>query len=257
MQKITKSWIDFKALISAGMTFVEHDLDSNYELFGQDGNLFYVCELTASADITDYETNYQANVHTFLNHIDDEGRPFLRAESKPTDMTTYFTTKGDISTEIGGGAELKFNFNNTDDDVTDPPTGFKQKKICCSFIDIVRLKEGTVYWENMPFGSHIDLCLGVEDWDDDPTKGWYLKNDGTPAQNKTGEPLMIAKFVNDSPMMGDCAMGDEMNTEAASNDIPAGTIFGILVTVPSSVTTTDNVHGAVVMELYRKRTVIL
>lgn len=189
--------------------------------------------------------------------VDSEGRTFVRAESKPTDMTTYFTSKGDTADEIGGGDHLSFDFNNTDNDIASPPTGFKQKRVCCSFIDVVRLKEGTAYWENCPFGSMIDLCLGVPDWDDNPAKGWYLKNDGTPAQNKTGEPLSIAKFVNDSPMMGDCPMGDEMNTEAASNEIPLGTIFGFLVTVPDTVSDTDNCHGVIVLELYRKRTVIL
>ena len=76
-------------------------------------------------------------------------------------------------------------------------------------------------------------------------------------QNNTGENLRIARFVNESPMMGSCPMGDEFNTETSSLDIPAGTIFGFTVSVPASVGLSDNVHGAVCMELYRVRTVIL
>ena len=182
--------------------------------------------------------------------VDDEGRTFVRAESKPTTMTTYFTSSGDSATEIGGGTKLFFDFNNDDDEII-IDSEHRTKMVMCTFMDVVRLKEGTLYWENMPFGSHIDLCLGV------PDGAYYYKNDGTLAQNNTGEPLRIARFVNDSPMMGSCPMGDELNTEAASNDIPIGTIFGFTVSVPSSVGMSDNCHGAVLMEMYRVRTVVL
>ncbi len=182
---------------------------------------------------------------------DDESRPFVRAESKPTYMTTYFTTRGDTESEIGGGTELSFNFNNEDDELENAPSGFRQKMIVCSFIDTVRLKEGAIYWENMPFGSYIDLCLGV------PNGGYYLTNTGELRQNTTGESLRVARFVKSSPMMGSCPMGDELNTETASFDIPPGTLFGFTVTVPSSVGFSDNCHGAVQLELYRERTVIL
>ena len=181
--------------------------------------------------------------------VDEEGRTFIRAESKPTNMTTYFTSRGDSATDIGEGVRLQFDFNNDDDEVpTD--SGWRCKVVMCSFLDIVRLKEGAIYWENMPFGSHIDLCLAV------PDGAYYINNDGTVTQNNTGAPLRIARFVNDAPMMGSCPMGDELNTETSSNDIPPGTIFGFTVHVPG-VGLSDNCHGAVVLELYRARTVIL
>jgi len=182
--------------------------------------------------------------------VDEEGRTFVRAESKPTNMTTYFTSVGDSATDIGDGTSLLFDFNNTDDEIPSD-SEHRVKMVMCSFMDTVRLKEGTIYWENMPFGSHIDLCLAV------PDGGYYYKNDGNLAQNNTGNPLRIARFVNDSPMMGSCPMGDELNTETASLDIPAGTIFGFTVSVPSSVGLTDDCHGAVLLEVYRVRTVIL
>jgi len=225
-----------------------------YKIWAVESVVVYRCDIAiedpASTEQEDFEDNYCADCNKTFNVVDEEGRAFLRAESKPTDMTTYFTSTGDIVGEIGGGTSLTFNFNNDDDEI-DAPSGFRQKLVKCTFIDTVRLKEGTIYWENMPFGSHIDLCLGV------PNGGYYYKNDGTLAQNTTGDDLMIAKFVNNSPMMGSCPMGDELNTETSSFDIPQGTIFGFHVTVPSSVGMSDNCHGAVQMELYRVRTVIL
>ncbi len=253
---IEKEWIDFKTLADDKCLKMQYETRLHkYYIYMVEGIMTYECFIRisspASSDQEDFENNYKSDCNKPINPVDDEGRQFLRAESKPVGMTTYFTTRGDTETAIGDGDKLEFDFNNTDNDITTPPTGFKQKRVCCTFIDTVRLKEGTLYWENMPFGSHIDLCLGV------PDQAYYQKNDGSYAQNTTGEDLMIAKFVNNSPMMGNCPMGDEMNTEAASNDIPPGTIFGFLVTVPDTVTNTDNVHGAVVLELYRKRTVIL
>ena len=57
-------------------------------------------------------------------------------------------------------------------------------------------------------------------------------------------------------MMGDCPMGDELNTEASSDSpIIPGTIGSILVTVPDTVS--NDAHCAVQIELYRERTIIL
>jgi len=251
-----QTWTEFKAVLSTKKLFPQYDIQNQYyHIWTEEGTVFYVCDIEiedpASEEQIDFEDNYKDDCNKAIKVVDNEGRIFYRAESKPTTMTTYFTSKGDTPTEIGNGEELIFDFNNTDNDIANPPSGFKQKQVCCTFIDTVRLKEGTVYWENVPFGSSIDLCIGV------PNNAYYYKNDGTYTQNTTGELLMIAKFVNDSPMMGSCPMGDEMNTETCSNDIPAGTIFGFKVTVPSTVTDTDNCHGVVVMELYRERTVIL
>jgi len=251
MVLLKKTWSEFIDIINEDVVFIEQISGSDYELYAEDGQIMYHCLITETADKTDYTTNYQSKKSVVLNRIDDEGRVFQRAESKPTTMTTYFAGAGDTESEIGGGTPLVFDFNVDSDDDPDAPSGYRRKRVCVTFIDTVRLKEGTLYWENCPFGSYVDLCLGV------PNGGYYLKNDGTLAQNTTGELLAVAKFVKRTPMMGSCPMGDEMNTEAASFDIPAGTLFGFEVTVPSTVGTTDNCHGAIVMELYRERTVIL
>lgn len=255
---IEKTWTELKALIATKKLRLQCcEQEKKYFLWAAENGDTYQGYIrkeetpTVGSDQEDFEDNYKSACNLPLHVVDDEGRHYLRAESKPTTMTTYFAGAGDTATEIGGGEKLVFDFNTTDNDIASPPTGYKQKQVCITFIDNVRLKEGTLYWENCPFGSYVDLCLGV------PNGAWYLKNDGTPAQNTSGEQMAIAKFVKTTPMMGDCPMGDEMNTEAASNDIPAGTIFGFLVTVPDTVTTSDNCHGAIVMEVYRERTVIL
>ena len=254
---VKQTWTIFKDMLADKVLSLQYYFDGrDYKIWAMEGNVRYCCDIRkveqapADSDQKDFEDNYMSDANKPMSVSDEEGRTYVRAESKPTDMTTYFTSNGDSETQIGGGISLTFNFNNTDDEI-DAPSGFRQKLVKCTFIDTVRLKEGTIYWENMPFGSHIDLCLGV------PNGGFYYKNDGTLAQNITGDDLMIAKFVNNSPMMGSAPMGDELNTETSSFDIPAGTIFGFHVTVPSSVGLTDNCHGAVQMELYRVRTVIL
>lgn len=254
--KIDQEWTEFKSMVATKVLSLQYEeRDSLYKLWACDGPFIFCCvirkEDPKSDDQVDFEDNYKSSANQPVSPVDEFGRVFTRAESRPLNMTTYFTSVGDSTTNIGDGQPLIFDFNNNDDEVEDAPSGYRRKMVMCTFIDTVRLKEGTIYWENMPFGSYIDLCLAV------PDQGWYLTNTGAVMQNTTGEPLRVARFVKSSPMMGSCPMGDELNTETASYDIPAGTIFGFTVTVPSTVGISDNVHGAVQMELYRERTVVL
>ena len=253
--EIYKDWSDFKTLTANKVLSIQYEEDNRfYHIFASENGTVYRCDIfkenPASADQTDFEDNFQADANAPHHPVDEDGKPYSRAESRPLDMTTYFTTAGD-NLDIGDDDEFLFDFNNTDNDVGSPPSGRKQKEITFSFIDAVRIKEGTIYWENMPYGSHMTLSVWV------PDQGYYKKNDGTIAQNTTGAPLEIDRFVNKSPMMGDCPMGDELNTEAASSEIPAGMLFKLLCDVPDSVQNTDNVHAAVQVELYRRRTRIL
>src|SRR3990172_13263739 len=43
-----------------------------------------------------------------------DGRPIVRADTRPLDTSTYFTTCGDDSTSIGGGTEIRWDFSNDD-----------------------------------------------------------------------------------------------------------------------------------------------
>lgn len=249
--EIYQDWTTFKATVSSKVLFMQYEDKPLYtSVWAIESNNTYRCDLeNGSADQTDFNTNFKPTANAPVHPVDEDGKPFSRAESRPLDMTTYFTSVAD-DLEVGDGDRFIFDFNNTDNDVT-APTGFKRKKLVFSFIDGVRVKEGTIYWENMPFGSYMDLLLMV------PDQGYYKLNDGTIAQNTTGSPLEIDRFVNGAPMMGDCPMGDELNTEAASAEVPAGTLFCLQCTVPDSVTTSDNCHAYVLIELYRRRTKVL
>lgn len=215
--RIDQEWAEFKITVANKSLYVQYeDRPLLYRVWACDGPLVYMCvinkESSKSADEIDFEENYKDTANQPVNPVDEFGRTFVRAESRPLTMTTYFTSRGDSDTNIGDGTTLTFNFNTNEDELEGAPSGYRQKMVMCTFIDTVRLKEGTIYWENMPFGSSIDLCLAV------PDQGWYLTNTGALMQNTTGEPLRVARFVKASPMMGSCPMGDELNTETASYD---------------------------------------
>lgn len=179
--------------------------------------------------------------------IDDDGKQYMRAESRPLEMTTYFTMAGDdiAGNIIGGGTELAWNFS-TGVDMIAAPAGYNRKRLEFSFIDVVRVKEGTLYWENALFGSYIDLFVVC------PVGQYYLANDGSPRVASVDTP--VEHFVNMHHMMGTCYMGDELNTEAASAEIPSSYKFWLDVTVPSI---DGNSKGYGSIEVYRNRTVIL
>ena len=163
--------------------------------------------------------------------LDEFGRMMTVAASRPLDCTTYFTCAGDSATTIGDGKELKWDFGNSTDDVASPPTGFKQKRIEFSFKDPVYVKEGTIYWKDAPFGSYIDLKI----------------------VNKSPE-IVVSHYVNKHFIMDSCPMGDELNTEQASSELPATLKFWLYITVPDTTGYTD-CKGTVSLELYREATV--
>jgi len=176
--------------------------------------------------------------------IDSEGKPYVRAESRPICCTTYFTTCGDNGA-IGNGKRFAWDFSNSDDDIT-PPTGYKRKRIEFHFIDIFYMKEGTVYYHNKLKGSYFDQYVVC------PAGYYYYKNDGTPAL--AAEDTIISHYVIKHPMQGSVPMGDELNSESCSSGIPSYYKFWIDVTVPD----TDILsNGIIEVEAYRDRTVIL
>lgn len=233
MLNITKNWTEFKNLIDQNILFVENVVGSDYELYAQDGNLFYKCLLTSS-DITDYQTNYQSKKSLLLHPVDADGKPYSRAESRPLDKTTYFTMAGDSSTTRGDGTELRWDFSNSDDIIT-APSGFKRKRVKISFIDEVNLKEGTIYFIDKLWGSYIDLLVVA------PAPIAHPSVDVT-----------LDHFVNKYFMTNTNILGDELNTEAASSNIPAGIEFWLEITVPD---TDNSSKGYVSLEIYRPNTV--
>jgi len=140
---------------------------------------------------------------------------------------------------------LEWDFSNSTDDIT-PPTGFKRKRIEWSFIDSVWLKEGTLFFHNASKGSYVDVKVVC------PAGNYYYKNDGTPTYAEVD--TVVSHYVNHYFFQGTCPMGDELNTETCSNEIPANYKFRIEVTVPDTDSTSN---GYINFEMYRVRTEIL
>jgi hypothetical protein len=245
-------WTDFKNLINKKKIPIQYvELGNFYKIFMQEGVVVYKTDIEitspASTNQNDFENNYKTDANKELNPKDEYGKEFVRAESRPIDMTTYFTMQGDDinNSLIGGGTDLKWDFSNSTNDVT-APTNFKRKRIEFRFIDGIRVKEGTIYWKDKLFGSYIDLFVIC------PSGQYYLDNTGTP--QLADEDTIIDHFVNHHFIMDTCIMGDELNTEAASLEIPSAYKFRLEITVPDS----DNISkGYVSIEIYRRRTVVL
>lgn len=166
---------------------------------------------------------------------DEDGKRYVRAESRPIDKTTFFTMAGDTQSEIGDGQELRWDFSNDDNDITPSGVDYKRKQIDFTFNDEVNLKEGTIYFFDKIWGSYIDLYIIAP-------AGVYDPENETP----------IGHFVNKHFMCGTNNLGDELNTEAASQNIPAGFIFRLEITVPNTDTSSK---GYVSVEIYRPNTV--
>jgi hypothetical protein len=118
--------------------------------------------------------------------LSEDGKPYVRAEVRPLDCTTYFTNAGDIVGTIGGGKALYWDFSNSDD-VVIAPTGFKRKRMDVSFIDFVYLKSGVLTVTNVTPGSYLDYYLVAP-------AGSYILVGGNPYQLPVDMP--VAHFVN-------------------------------------------------------------
>lgn len=234
MVKITiPSYSDFIDLVAAKQLLIQFEETSNhYFLYAPEAHTFiWSCTIEKSSnDATNFETNHKSNANKPLELKDSEGKIFVRAESRQTDKTTYFTCIGD-NTGIGDGKVIEWDFSNSNDDVESPPSGYKQKKIVFKFSDPIQLKDGSVYWLNAIKGSYLDVYIYH------PTYEQYIQH-----------------YVIGHRMLGDCSVGDELNTEAASEEIPAGLEFHLFVTVPDT-TGYTNFHGHVSVEANRETTV--
>lgn len=243
-------WINFKNLFiqkNIPIQFIE--TGGFYKIFIQEGIILYRTDIfiltPPSVDQLDFENNYKNQSNKQLHPKDDNGKEFVRAESRPLNMTTYFTMAGDSVINIGDGNLLIWDFSN-ENNIISAPQNYKRKRIEFKFLDGIRIKEGTIYWKDKIFGSYIDLYVVC------PQNNFYLDNTKTPQFAE--EDTIVEHFVNKHHMMGDCVIGDELNTEAASDEIPSNYKFWLEITVPD----TDNLSkGHVSIELYRPRTVVL
>lgn len=197
-----------------------------------------------------------------------EGRTIVRADSRPRDYTINFVSRGDSLTSIGDGKILFWDFSNANDLVTDSltttiPVNMKRKRIPIGFSESVYIKEGTIYFFDCPKGQYLDLYVVCK------SGGYYKDPNGTipgSALGLLGEDFYtlavvdtpIIHYVNYHHMQGSCPMGDELNTEGATeSSLPTqqnGYQIWLEVTTPS----TDVIsNGVVEIEIYRERTILL
>lgn len=198
-----------------------------------------------------------------------DGRPIVRADTRPLGTQTYFTCAGDKDFEtIGEGDPWIWDFSN-DDDLYDPDTiengpplasGTKAKIIKAWFNEPVHIKDGALYFLDATFGSYLSMYITI------PPGNFYPNASGTyPAAvlGLTGDEMyayatndvLYSCYANKHYMLGDCPMGDELNAEASSvSAIPAGWAVTCFI-----VTDEDNYslkgHGS--LELYRYNTAVL
>ena len=181
-----------------------------------------------------------------------DGRMIVRSDSRPREATTYFTMRGDSASAIGDGNIMTWDFSNSDDIVSDSltiavPTNYKRKRIKLSFVDEIWIKEGSIYWENAPYGCHIDFWIMC------PAGQYYLNRSGTPVQASVDTPLV--HYVNHHRIFGNCYIGDELNTEGANEDgLPNNYELWVEITTPD---TDETSKGHSELEVYRERTHLL
>ena len=248
--EIYQDWTPFKATIAAKELKMQYyNGDMFYKIWASDDAAVYKCDIfvedPASTDQADFEDNYKDDCNKTLHPTDLDGRAYTRSGSRPLNKTTYFTMIGDGDGTIGDGTTLDWDFSNSDDEIT-APSGFKRKRKSFHFIDDMNVKEGAIYFHSAPKGAYVDF------WVVCPSGQYYLKNDGTPELAE--EDTTIDHFLSHHFICGDCAMGDELNTEEASMEIPAIYTYRLEVTTPD---TDETSHGYLSMEVYRYRTVVL
>jgi len=195
----------------------------------------------------------------------DDGRPIVRADTRPLGTQTYFTMRGDDldNGTFGDGQDFRWDFSN-DDNPYDPslvengPTiasGFKAKRIDLSFTDPVYLKDGDMYFFDAPWGAYGNMYITV------PSGNYYPNPNGTiPAYilglsgddmySYATKDVFYACYVNSHFMYGDCPMGNELNAEGSQTDpVPSGWYLTALLFAPEDNTT---FKGFSLFEMYRQ-----
>lgn len=192
----------------------------------------------------------------------NDARQVVRSDSRPLDCTTVFTSRGDSLTGIGDGKVLVWDFSNSQDEVA-APEGFKRKRIEFGFSELVHIKEGTFYFFDAPKGCYADFYVVCKSggYYQDPNgaiPGSALGQDPDTSWTQATEDTIVLHYVNHHHLQGSVPMGDELNTEGASeNGLPPqqlGYIVRLEITTPD---TDESSNGCAELEVYRKRTNLL
>jgi len=194
----------------------------------------------------------------------DDGRPIVRADSRPFDFQTYYTMAGDDSTAgIGAGQELVWDFSNDDNLVTGDhvPSGMKCKEFMITFLCPVYTKDGSLYFFDAPWGCYIMLDITIPPGQYYPNPAGQIPSEalGLPAGDQyanTGADWVVwTSYVMKYRIHGTCPMGDELNAEGSSvNPIPPGWgLRGRIYTPTSDVVS----KGYAELELHRCHATLL
>lgn len=261
----------------------------NLEIFSEADitiGLEYVTVKSNSVDIifkTDLSSNEEdvldalvaAHTGAALEHNDppvmSDGRPIVRADTRPLNTATYFTMASDTVSGIGNGTELRWDFSDPENYPTLSgghvcscgyvvPEGYKAIIFDLFFLDPVYFKDGTIYHFDSPWGQHCYMTIIVP-------AGNYYPNDhgnipasalglsGTQMYSYAASDTPFYTYVNKHYMYGSCPMGDELNAEGCMVDaLPIGWFVRGTVVTPED----DNISkGFAEYEMYRHRSVVL
>jgi hypothetical protein len=230
-----------------------------------------VCDIVFKDDLTSgEETTLNGVVSSHSGSYDEadapvmpDGRPIVRADTRPLDTQTFFTSRGDSATNIGDGGEMKWDFSDSTSNIyTGPevPEGFKAKEFLLTFLCPVYIKDGAIYFFDAPWGQKVFMQIVV------PNGGYYPNPKGMIPAAALGLPgdemyaqasgnTLYQTYVNNHYIHGDCPMGDELNAEGcAVNPIPPGWYLRGLIMTPE-----DDVvsKGYASIELYRCHNTLL
>lgn len=249
--EIKKTWSELKALCSAKNLNMQYVIvDTNYYyIYTTELNIIYYLNIKiedpASSDQTDFVNNYMSSCNKPVQPTSVDGRMIVRSESRPLDMTIAWTSRGDGTSTIFDGKKMEWDFSNSDDDIT-APSGFKRKRIEFKFIDVVRVKDGMSFFFDSPKCCYIDIYLVC------PNGGYYYNNAGELCQATAD--TVISHYINYQKITGTSTRAIEYNSEGCTDEIPVGYKFWLEVTTPDTDSTSS---GHIVMEIFRRRTVIL
>lgn len=201
----------------------------------------------------------------------DDGRPIVRADTRPLNTATYFTCCSDTASGIGDGKALRWDFSPDSEytTISGPYTlscghkiddGWKAQVIDLEFLDPVYFKDGAIYFFDAPWGCHCDMTILV------PAGNYYPNEHGNipaSALGLSGNQMYsyaatdtpFYRYVNKHYIYGSCPMGDELNAEGCMVEaLPVGWVVRGIIKTPAS----DNVSkGFASYEMYRHRSVIL
>lgn len=199
-----------------------------------------------------------------------DGRPLVRADTRPLDTSTYFTMVADTASGIGDGTELRWDFSDPSyTTVSGPatlsngfeiPADYKAQVFDLNFLDPMYFKDGSIYHFDSPWGQYCCMDIVV------PAGSYYPNEHGAIPASALGlggtqkyayayTDQIFYRYVNKHFMYRDCPMGDELNAEGAMIDaLPVGWFVRGVIVTPNS----DNISkGFAELEAYRHRSVIL